>query len=1285
MNENQITEAAQRIEQNVSTKMENLGNINLGDRMHKDPLVEANKYMCKKDVFELFKHLTANLVLTKPKDPIQALIDQLKEIEQSENKMFIFILLISGLILSVTPQDLSKKKVSNSIQDPRKNSSLYDLVIRDRVPYNSIVGSIPSVLIMKNLISKQTKILDYSLVYYSAQQIPSSLLSTKINTSTSQMYTSTSQAEPIFWVNSRNGSIHIKVPDRPILEYLCRENEYCGCYSCIFSLNIIYQTESKINGQTIRLFIEDSNDFAPQFYSNLNYFTLNISESAQIGDKFVLLNSLAFDSDAHYNQVSYYISERNAGHDKLSNLIEISRVDESKKDLYLTLKSHLDYEVEKKFDLFLFARDNGYPERKKSWKKLVINVVDENDNRPICDKSLFIENIKENLKVKHLIQITASDLDSGLNSKLVYKIDQGREEAEFFEVDQNGWLSVKSPLDYEKNHFIEFKVKVTDSGLKLKNSAFCSVRINIIDVNDNPAKMKLIKYLNESVEANFYSINSISIDFEQDYDTVFSLTNKDVKNQMELYENNPVNMSLGLIRVFDHDSLSNYKFLIQSATSVGEDVSMFSVRPSDKTEREFELIATKQFDSELIQNYRLKILLFDLDNFDLFTDKTSLMTKKMVSVDNSNSFLVTLFQRVKILDLNDNKPDFLSKSYFFTIKENEVTDFLIGPQIEVFDIDKSDKNSKINFKFKSNFSIEKHTKLNTSLNNYPSLAVFRPFDYEITPKVEFQMVAYDIDGHSDMTNIVINILNVNDNPPLFKNNNSTFKIKENSPIDSFVGQLIVSDRDGHGEKNFAMHSETYGNVFGIYKSGVVSNLVVLDREIQSFYTLKIEVFDNGSPNMSSIGTFYVEVEDENDNKPILMYPDEKVRHLNLRLEPTETELLHVLDVKAIDNDYGLNGQLKFYIHDSSGLLDIDPNSGSVTINTTKAKINSNLDKFKAIVDVFINVADNGSPCLYTSLNFTLYLNYDFSELSSEVQMIIQNQLKSQDKSTFSTDLYKMEKAKYNNFFNIVSNSVLLIILLSVLFFMLFVAGFITIIMFKKVNNNQENGEANSSTLVNCMTQMINAVKFNLNKEHNSRVEENLTVKDEIISGATEPVTVDNFRIAANSEPLMQIGSPEILNSESINESSGTSCSDELNNELNVYSQDFLSYDYYRTNKYQSQLIVSDEVRVVQKLNQSYATTSSNNTPSSRDSLMKNNEDIYQNELVNFNDQSYFKQSFKSKKPTLNNLSDKVANFEPKVIEDLQIHESKNFMEKFEKFYGTPDYFIQPSLYTSSVN
>lgn len=174
---------------------------------------------------------------------------------------------------------------------------------------------------------------------------------------------------------------------------------------------------------------------------------------------------------------------------------------------------------------------------------------------------------------------------------------------------------------------------------------------------------------------------------------------------------------------------------------------------------------------------------------------------------------------------------------------------------------------------------------------------------------------------------------------------------------------------------------------------------------------------------------------------------------------------------------------------------------------------------------------------------------------------------------------------------------------------------------------------------------------------------------------------------------MQIGTPEILNSESINDSRGTSCSDEINNELNVYSQDYLSYDYYRTNKYHSQLVVSDEMRIVHKSNQSYATTSSNNTPSSRDSLMKNNEDIYQNEMVNFNDKNYFKQSFKCKIAPLNNFlnNDTVFNFQnkvndnPQLLKDLPRPEKKNYIEKFEKLYGVPDYLTDENLFSNSAN
>ena len=55
MASNQIEDKVEQIKQNVNSEIESSGDNNFENQMHKDPLNEANKYMCKKDIFELFK------------------------------------------------------------------------------------------------------------------------------------------------------------------------------------------------------------------------------------------------------------------------------------------------------------------------------------------------------------------------------------------------------------------------------------------------------------------------------------------------------------------------------------------------------------------------------------------------------------------------------------------------------------------------------------------------------------------------------------------------------------------------------------------------------------------------------------------------------------------------------------------------------------------------------------------------------------------------------------------------------------------------------------------------------------------------------------------------------------------------------------------------------------------------------------------------------------------------------------------------------------------------------
>lgn len=151
---------------------------------------------------------------------------------------------------------------------------------------------------------------------------------------------------------------------------------------------------------------------------------------------------------------------------------------------------------------------------------------------------------------------------------------------------------------------------------------------------------------------------------------------------------------------------------------------------------------------------------------------------------------------MKVLDLNDNKPEFIKKSYQFFVEENQVNLSLRVPPIEVYDVDTSERNSKLKFKIvespKSRIARDRII-VNDTEANYPLLYLMKPFDYELDgDKVEFDLLAYDVDNFTDVCMITIFIKDTNDNSPVFMNDNSTFLLKENAPPNSFIGQVNIT-------------------------------------------------------------------------------------------------------------------------------------------------------------------------------------------------------------------------------------------------------------------------------------------------------------------------------------------------------------------------------------------------------------------------------------------------------------------------------------------------------------
>jgi hypothetical protein len=193
-----------------------------------------------------------------------------------------------------------------------------------------------------------------------------------------------------------------------------------------------------------------------------------------------------------------------------------------------------------------------------------------------------------------------------------------------------------------------------------------------------------------------------------------------------------------------------------------------------------------------MQNYRLEIVLYDGEE----------TTNALVSKSPSNNFRISLLERVRILDKNDHSPQFLKKSYHILVKENVAKISLNRnkSRIEVFDLDASEKNSRLNFRImeknynnKNQSDISNRFSIDATNNNFPILVLLKPFDYETDgSSFEFTLVAYDVDNSSDSTLITVIIQDANDNAPLFMNENATLIIKENMQINSFIGQVNSS-------------------------------------------------------------------------------------------------------------------------------------------------------------------------------------------------------------------------------------------------------------------------------------------------------------------------------------------------------------------------------------------------------------------------------------------------------------------------------------------------------------
>lgn len=336
---------------------------------------------------------------------------------------------------------------------------------------------------------------------------------------------------------------------------------------------------------------------------------------------------------------------------------------------------------------------------------------------------------------------------------------------------------------------------------------------------------------------------------------------------------------------------------------------------------------------------------------------------------------------ISVEDENDNYPQFSEKRYVVQVPENVAVNTKVI-QVEATDKDEGN-NAKVHYSIisgnvKGQFYIHSPTGV---------IDVINPLDYEMIREYNLRIKAQD-GGRPPLINgtgmVVVQVVDVNDNAPLFVSTPFQATVLENVAIGYSVIHIQAIDGDSgeNARLEYRLTDTTPGFPFTINNStGWITVSDELDRETMDFYTFGVEARDHGIPVMSSSASVSITVLDVNDNVPTFT---EKT--YSLKINEDAVVGTSVLTVTAVDRDVNSvvtyqissgNTRNRFAITSQSGgglitlALPLDYKQERQYVLTVTASDGTRYDT----AQVFINVTDaNTHRPVFQSANYQVMLS-----------------------------------------------------------------------------------------------------------------------------------------------------------------------------------------------------------------------------------------------------------------------------------------------------------------------
>ncbi|XP_069876618.1 cadherin-23 [Dipodomys merriami] len=668
-------------------------------------------------------------------------------------------------------------------------------------------------------------------------------------------------------------------------------------------------------------------------------------------------------------------------------------------------------------ELLLLAEDIGLL---NGSAHLLITILDDNDNWPTFSPAALTVHLLENCPPGFsVLQVTATDKDSGLNGELIYRIEAGAQDR-FLIHPVTGVISVGDvTIDREEQESYRLTVVATDRGTEpLSGTAMVTILID--DINDSrPEFLNPIQTVSvlESAEPGTVIANVTAIDLDLNPKLEYHIigivakddTDRLVPDQEDAFA---VNINTGSVMVkspLNRELVATYQVtlsVIDNASDLPEQsvsvpnakltVNILDVNdntPQFKpfgitcyTERILEgatpgttLIAVAAVDPDKGLNGLITYTLLHLTppGYVQLEDSSTGKVIANRTVDYEEVHWLNFTVRasdngsppraaeipvyLEIVDINDNNPIFNQPSYQEAILE----DVPVGTVI--LTVTATDADS-------GNFAIIEY-----SLGDGEGKFAINPTTGDIyvlsaldrEKKDHYILTALAKDNPGDVASnrrensvqVVIQVLDVNDCRPQFSKPQFSTSVYENEPAGTSVITMMATDQDegSNGQLTYSLE----GPGMEAFHVDMDSGLVSTQRPLQSYerFNLTVVATDGGQPPLWGTTMLLVEVIDVNDNRPVFVRPPNgTILHIREEI-PLRS---NVYEVYATDKDEGLNGAVRYSFLKTAGNRDweyftIDPVSG--LIQTAQR-----LDREKqAVYSLILVASDLGQPVPYETM------------------------------------------------------------------------------------------------------------------------------------------------------------------------------------------------------------------------------------------------------------------------------------------------------------------------------